>query len=161
MTSRNTGIVVFGSRINCRLDLLYWSACHCMVTAGPVACASCGLHWRVNLWQSLDLLVHGGGNCCLYSVAVAGHSGWSWCLSWLVMLHSKIKKYFRAPSLVLWLVTTWKDHNRNIFIQVDHNFSIVDLPGTDWSFQVLTRVPHLWIAEAPKMVLWSTLLTKS
>ena len=29
---------------------------------------------------------------------------------------------------------------------------VVVLPGTNWSFQVLTLVPYLWLAEAPEKV---------
>ena len=39
---------------------------------------------------------------------------------------------------------------------MDPNVPIVVLPGTDWSFQVLTWVPYLWQAEAPKIVLGKT-----
>ena len=35
-------------------------------------------------------------------------------------------------------------------------FPILVLPGTIWSFQVLTGVPYLWQAGVPKMVLGST-----
>ena len=40
-------------------------------------------------------------------------------------------------------VSTWKGYNRNIGVQEDKDIAVVVLPGTDWSFQVLTPVPYL------------------
>ena len=59
------------------------------------------------------------------------------------------------------LISTWKDHNRNILIHLDPNIPIMVLPGTDWSFEALTRVPCLWQAEAPKKELGSTFCSYS
>ena len=49
-------------------------------------------------------------------------------------------------------ISTRRPQYRNIFIQLDPHIPIVVLPGTDWCFQVLTRVPYLWQAEEPKKV---------
>ena len=70
--------------------------------------------------------------------------------------HSKDKNIFKAPFLVLQFITnrgfvsvlegpirTWNDNNRNIGFQMDKDIPIVVLPGTDWSFQVVTLVPYL------------------
>ena len=89
---------------------------------------------------------------------------------WLHSLRSVDKKYFLVPLLVLQLVThrdwcqylegpistSWRDHNRNIFILLDPYIPIAVLPGTDWSFQVLPQVPYLWQAEVPIPVLEGT-----
>ena len=64
-------------------------------------------------------------------------------------IHNLRKKYFRAPFLVLQVVT-----NRGLLM--DPKIPIMVLPGTIWSFQVLNRVLYLWQPEAPKKVLWST-----
>ena len=71
--------------------------------------------------------------------------------------HALRKKYFQAPFLVLQLVTnrglnsvpggpnsTWKDHDRNIGVQVDKDILIIVLPGTIWSFQVLTGILYIF-----------------
>ena len=48
-------------------------------------------------------------------------------------------------------LSTWKDHNRDIGVQKDKDLPIVVLPGTDWSFQVLT-------AKAQKKGVWKYFL---
>ena len=91
-------------------------------------------------------------------------------------IHSKQKKYFRAPfwcfrfsqieDSIQYLEkpnSTRKDQivpGRTMigipFVHLDPKIPIMDLPGTIWSFQVLNRVLYLWQPEAPKKVLWST-----
>ena len=39
--------------------------------------------------------------------------------------------------------STWKDHDRNIFVLMDPKIPIMVLPGTIWSFQVLNKVFYL------------------
>ena len=46
-------------------------------------------------------------------------------------------------------------------VQVDFNIPRVVLAGTDWSFQVLTWVSYLWLAEEPKSCLDVLLLLES
>ena len=65
-----------------------------------------------------------------------------WCFSLSQIEDSS--QYLEGP------ISTWKDHNTSIgiFLLLDpiflswSNIDIVVLPGTDWSFQVLTRVPY-------------------
>ena len=63
--------------------------------------------------------------------------------------HSKNKKHFRAPFLVLQLamnrglVSVPGRTTSGIFFHLDPNIPIVGLPGADWSFWVLSRVPYL------------------
>ena len=67
------------------------------------------------------------------------------------MLHSKNKKYFQAPLMVLQLVTNRGLERFNQYLegpqQVGPNIPIVVLPCMDWYFQVLARVPYLWQAK--------------
>ena len=37
----------------------------------------------------------------------------------------------------------WKDPKKNIGFQLDEDIPIMVLPGSDWSLQVLARVPYL------------------
>ena len=59
-------------------------------------------------------------------------------------------QYLEGPS------STWKNHVRNIGVQMDKNIPIMVLPDTIWSFHVLTRILYLWQDEAPKKVLGSS-----
>ena len=40
-------------------------------------------------------------------------------------------------------ISTWKDHNTNIGVQMDKDSRVVVLLGTDWSSRVETRFPFL------------------
>ena len=57
-------------------------------------------------------------------------------------------------------INTWEDHNRNIHIHVDHNIPIVILPGSDWSFQILTRVLLFVTSWSTKKILGSTFVLR-
>ena len=82
-------------------------------------------------------------NCCgctLRKKSTSEHLFWCFRLS---QIEDSIE-YLKGPN------STWKDHDRNLGVQMDKDIPIMVLPGTIWSFQVLDRVLYLWQPEAPK-----------
>ena len=83
--------------------------------------------------------------CTLRRKSTSEHLFWCFSLSQI----GDSCQYLEGP------ISTWKHHDRDIGVHL--SYMVLTNMLIYWSFQVLTWVPYLWQAEAPKKVLGSTL----